>query len=131
MIDADALMMIEGVLNVSDMQVRDIMRPRSQIDAIDISKKPEEFIPFVIETAHTRFPVFEEGINNIIGILLAKDLLKLTSEHEFEIRDILRPPIFIPESKRLNVLLKEFRTKAKSYRNCCRRTRWCSWHGYN
>ena len=69
MIDADALMMIEGVLNVSDMQVRDIMRPRSQIDAIDVSKKPEEFIPFVIETAHTRFPVFEEGINNIIGIL--------------------------------------------------------------
>jgi len=111
MIDADALMMIEGVLNVSDMQVRDIMRPRSQIDAIDVSKKPEEFIPFVIETAHTRFPVFEEVINNIIGILLAKDLLKLTSEHEFEIRDILRPPIFIPESKRLNVLLKEFRTK--------------------
>ena len=100
MIDADALMMIEGVLNVSDMQVRDIMRPRSQIDAINVSKKPEEFIPFVIETAHTRFPVFEEGINNIIGILLAKDLLKLTSEHEFEIRDILRPPIFIPESKR-------------------------------
>jgi magnesium and cobalt transporter len=111
MIDADALMMIEGVLNVSDMQVRDIMRPRSQIDAIDVSKKPEEFIPFVIETAHTRFPVFEESINNIIGILLAKDLLKLTSKHEFEIRDILRPPIFIPESKRLNVLLKEFRTK--------------------
>ncbi len=111
MIDADALMMIEGVLNVSDMQVRDIMRPRSQIDAIDVSKKPEEFIPFVIETAHTRFPVFEESINNIIGILLAKDLLKPTSKHEFEIRDILRPPIFIPESKRLNVLLKEFRTK--------------------
>ena len=111
MIDADALMMIEGVLNVSDMQVRDIMRPRSQIDAINVSKKSEEFIPFVIETAHTRFPVFEESINNIIGILLAKDLLKLTSKHEFETRDILRPPIFIPESKRLNVLLKEFRTK--------------------
>ena len=111
MIDADALMMIEGVLNVSDMQARDIMRPRSQIDAIDISKKPEEFIPFVIETAHTRFPVYEDGINNIIGILLAKDLLKFTSDNEFEIRDILRPPIFIPESKRLNVLLKEFRTK--------------------
>ena len=111
MIDAEALMMIEGVLNVSDMQARDIMRPRSQIDAIDISKKPEEFILFVIETAHTRFPVFEDGINNIIGILLAKDLLKFTSDHEFEIRDILRPPIFIPESKRLNVLLKEFRTQ--------------------
>jgi len=111
MIDADALMMIEGVLNVSDMQARDIMRPRSQIDAIDISKKPEKFIPFVIETAHTRFPVYEDGINNIIGILLAKDLLKFTSDNEFEIRDILRPPIFIPESKRLNVLLKEFRTK--------------------
>ena len=115
MIDADALMMIEGVLNVSDMQVRDIMRPRSQIDAIDVSKKPEEFIPFVIETAHTRFPVFEEGINNIIGILLAKDLLKLTSEHEFEIRDILRPPIFIPESKRLNVLLKEMKEKEEDF----------------
>ena len=111
MIDADALMMIEGVLNVSDMQVRDIMRPRSQIDAIDVSKKPEEFILFARGSRHTRFPVFEESINNIIGILLAKDLLKLTSKHEFETRDILRPPIFIPESKRLNVLLKEFRTK--------------------
>ena len=110
MMDSDALMMLEGVLNVSEMQVRDIMIPRSQMDVIDISKKIEEFIPFVIKTSHSRFPVIEENINNIIGILLAKDLLRFNSGEEFEVRDNLRPAIFVPESKRLNVLLKDFRT---------------------
>ena len=110
MMDSDALMMLEGVLNVSEMHVRDIMIPRSQMDVIDISKKIEEFIPFVIQTSHSRFPVIEEGINNVIGILLAKDLLRFTSDKEFEVRDNLRPAIFVPESKRLNVLLKDFRT---------------------
>jgi magnesium and cobalt transporter len=110
MMDSDALMMLEGVLNVSEMHVRDIMIPRSQMDVIDISKKIEEFIPFVIQTCHSRFPVIEEGINNVIGILLAKDLLRFTSGQEFEVRDNLRPAIFVPESKRLNVLLKDFRT---------------------
>ena len=110
MMDSDALMMLEGVLNVSEMHVRDIMIPRSQMDVIDVSKKVEEFIPFVIKTSHSRFPVIEENVNNVIGILLAKDLLRFTSGEEFEVRDNLRPAIFVPESKRLNILLKDFRT---------------------
>jgi magnesium and cobalt transporter len=109
LIDSDSLMMLEGVLNVSEMQVREIMIPRSQVDVIDITKKPEEFIPFIIETAHSRFPVVEENKNDVIGILLAKDLLGFHAGEDFELRDKLRPAIFIPESKRLNVLLKEFR----------------------
>ena len=109
LIDSDSLMMLEGVMNVSEMQVREIMIPRSQMDVIDISKKPEEFIPFVVETSHSRFPVIEENVNDVIGILLAKDLLRFNMGEEFELRDRLRPAIFIPESKRLNVLLKEFR----------------------
>ena len=109
MLDADSLMMLEGVLNVSEMQVRDIMIPRSQMDFIDISKKPEEFIPFVIETAHSRFPVIEGSMNDVIWILLAKDLLNFNERQDFELRDKLRPAIFVPESKRLNVLLKDFK----------------------
>ena len=109
MLDADSLMMLEGVLNVSEMQVRDIMIPRSQMDFIDISKKPEEFIPFVIETAHSRFPVMESNMNDVLGILLAKDLLNFHKGEDFELRDKLRPVIFVPESKRLNVLLKDFK----------------------
>jgi magnesium and cobalt transporter len=108
--DADSLSMIEGVLQVSEMQVRDIMIPRSQMDVIDISHSPEKFIPFIIATAHSRFPVIEDDKNDVIGILLAKDLLKYYAGDDFEIRDMLRPAIFIPESKRLNVLLKEFRS---------------------
>jgi len=109
-IDSDSLTMLEGVLNVSEMQVRDIMIPRSQIDFIDITKKPEEFIPYVIKTAHSRFPVIEDDVNDVLGILLAKDLLRYIAGDEFELRDKLRPAIFVPESKRLNVLLKEFRS---------------------
>ncbi|QDD01974.1 CBS domain-containing protein [Candidatus Methylopumilus planktonicus] len=109
LMDADSLSMIEGVLQVSEMQVRDIMIPRSQMDVIDISHSPEKFIPFVMETAHSRFPVIEDDKNDVIGILLAKDLLKYYAGDNFEIRDMLRPAVFIPESKRLNVLLKEFR----------------------
>ena len=108
--DADSLSMIEGVLQVSEMQVRDVMIPRSQMDVIDISHSPEKFIPFIIATAHSRFPVIEDDKNDVIGILLAKDLLKYYAGDDFEIRDMLRPAIFIPESKRLNVLLKEFRS---------------------
>ena len=110
LMDADSLSMIEGVLQVSEMQVRDIMIPRSQMDVIDISHSPEKFIPFIISTAHSRFPVIEDDKNDVIGILLAKDLLKYYAGDDFEIRDMLRPAIFIPESKRLNVLLKEFRS---------------------
>lgn len=110
LLDGDALAMIEGVLQVSETQVRDVMIPRSQMDVIDISKKPEDFIPFVIETAHSRFPVIDEDKNDIIGILLAKDLLRYYAGEDFDVRDMLRPAVFIPESKRLNVLLKEFRS---------------------
>jgi magnesium and cobalt transporter len=110
LLDSDALAMIEGVLQVSETQVRDVMIPRSQMDVIDISKTPDEFIPFVIETAHSRFPVIDEDKNDIIGILLAKDLLRYYAGEDFNVRDMLRPVVFVPESKRLNVLLKEFRS---------------------
>ena len=110
LMDGDSLAMIEGVLQVSEMQVRDIMIPRSQMDVIDITDSPETFIPHVIETAHSRFPVIEDDKNDVIGILLAKDLLRYYAGEDFEVRDMLRPAVFIPESKRLNVLLKEFRS---------------------
>jgi magnesium and cobalt transporter len=109
LLDAEALSMIEGVLQVSETQVRDVMIPRSQMDMLDVAESPEKFIPFVIETAHSRFPVFEENRDNVIGILLAKDLLRFYAEEEFNVREMLRPAVFVPEAKRLNVLLKEFR----------------------
>ena len=111
LLDSDALSMIEGVMQVSEMQARDIMVPRSQMDVIDISETPDKFIPLMIETAHSRFPVTENDKNNVIGILLAKDLLRYyAGEEEFNVREMLRPAVFIPESKRLNVLLKDFRS---------------------
>jgi len=109
LLDAEALSMIEGVLQVSETQVRDVMIPRSQMDVIDVTESPAKFIPFVIETAHSRFPVFEDNRDNVIGILLAKDLLRFYAEEEFNLREMLRPAVFVPEAKRLNVLLKEFR----------------------
>ena len=109
LLDAEALSMIEGVLQVSETQVRDVMIPRSQMDMIDVAEHPEKFIPFVIEKAHSRFPVFEDNRDNVIGILLAKDLLRFYAEEEFNMREMLRPAVFVPEAKRLNVLLKEFR----------------------
>jgi hemolysin (HlyC) family protein len=109
LLDAEALSMIEGVLQVSETQVRDVMIPRSQMDMLDVAESPEKFIPFVIEKAHSRFPVFEDNRDNVIGILLAKDLLRFYAEEDFNVRDMLRPAVFVPEAKRLNVLLKEFR----------------------
>ncbi len=110
LLDADGLAMIEGVLQVAEMQARDIMVPRAQMDVIDVNEPPDRFIPLVIETAHSRFPVVGEGKDDVIGILLAKDLLSYyAGEEEFNVRDMLRPAVFIPESKPLNVLLKEFR----------------------
>jgi len=110
LLDADALSMMEGVLQVSERPVREIMIPRAQMDVIDISEPPEQFIPFVIDTAHSRFPVIDGDKDNIIGILLAKDLLRYYAGEEFEVRDMLRPAVFVPESKRLNVLLRDFRS---------------------
>ena len=110
LLDADALSMIEGVLQVSEMQARDIMVPRSQMDVIDIKESPDQFIPTVIQTGHSRFPVIGESKDNVIGILLAKDLLRYyAGEEEFDVREMLRPVVFIPEAKPLNVLLKDFR----------------------
>ena len=110
LLDADALSMIEGVLQVSEMQARDIMIPRSQMDVIDIKESPDQFIPTVIQTGHSRFPVIGENKDNVIGILLAKDLLRhYAGEEEFDVREMLRPAVFIPEAKPLNVLLKDFR----------------------
>ena len=110
LLDADALSMIEGVMQVSEMQVRDIMVPRAQMDLIDIDDTPDRFIPHVIATAHSRFPVIDRDRDDVIGILLAKDLLRYyAGEEEFNVRGMLRPAVFVPESKRLNVLLREFR----------------------
>jgi magnesium and cobalt transporter len=110
LLDGDALSMIEGVMQVSEMQVRDIMVPRAQMDLIDIHDTPDRFIPHVIATAHSRFPVIDRDRDDIIGVLLAKDLLRYyAGEEEFNVRDMLRPAVFVPESKRLNVLLREFR----------------------
>ena len=110
LIDADALAMIEGVMQVSEMQARDIMVPRAQMDVIDIRESPDQFIQMVMQTGHSRFPVIGENKDDVIGILLAKDLLRYyAGEEEFNVRDMLRPAVFIPGSKPLNVLLKEFR----------------------
>jgi magnesium and cobalt transporter len=86
------------------------MIPRAQMDVIDISHPPEQFIPYVINTAHSRFPVTDGDKDNIIGILLAKDLLRYYAGEEFDVRDMLRPAVFVPESKRLNILLRDFRS---------------------
>ena len=110
LLDADALAMIEGVLQVSESQVRDIMIPRAQMDVVDINDPPEKFLPFVISTAHSRFPVTDKDRDDVIGILLAKDMLRYYAGEEVNVRAMLRPAVFIPESKRLNVLLKEFRS---------------------
>ncbi len=109
LIDADALSMIEGVFQVSDLSARDIMIPRSQMDMVDITKPIEEWLPMVLETAHSRFPAVEGDRDKVLGVLLAKDLLRYYAEESFDVRDMLRPAVFIPESKRLNVLLRDFR----------------------
>ncbi len=111
LIDADALAMIEGVFQVSDLSARDIMVPRSQMDVIDITKPIEEWMPMVLETAHSRFPAIEGERDQVVGILMAKDLLRYYAEESFNVQKMLRPAVFIPESKRLNVLLSDFRAK--------------------
>lgn len=110
--DVDAQGMIEGVLQVAEMQARDIMIPRSQMVVVSRDDNPQQIIPVAIESGHSRFPVVGESRDEVVGVLLAKDLLRYSSRHDseqFSIREILRPAVFVPESKRLNVLLKEFR----------------------
>jgi magnesium and cobalt transporter len=111
-IDDDALEMLEGVLDVAERQVRDIMVPRSQMAVVERDATPEVILPIVIESGHSRFPVIDEDRDKIVGVLLAKDLLRYFNEGDqdnFDIKEVLRPAIFVPESKRLSVLLKEFR----------------------
>jgi magnesium and cobalt transporter len=109
LMDADALTIIEGALAASDTRVTDVMIPRAQMDVIDIDDPMSEIIPVVINAAHSRFPVVDGDRDKVLGILLAKDLLRIQTEASFDLRDWLRPAVFIPESKRLNVLLREFR----------------------
>lgn len=112
-LDADALGMIEGVLQVAEMQVRDIMVPRGLMVVVERDMSLEQMIPVITESAHSRFPVIGENRDEVLGILLAKDLLSYCfgrDPERFNVRDILRPAVFIPESKRLNVLLREFRS---------------------
>lgn len=112
-IDQDAFGMIDGALQVAEMQVRDIMLPRSQMVVLEIDSSTEELMDTVIVSAHSRFPVVADSKDEVIGILLAKDLLPhLVNEkdNKLNVRDVLRPAVFVPESKRLNVLLKEFKS---------------------
>lgn len=114
LLNSDALHMIEGVLQVSETQVRDIMIPRSHMAVVDIDLPLEEFLPMVIETGHSRFPVVAENRDEVLGILFAKDLLSYTfntrDNSSFNLKDFLRPMIIVPESKRTDALLKEFRS---------------------
>lgn len=109
LLDAEAVSMIEGVLQVAELCAADIMVPRTQMDVVDASDPVESVVAFAIRTAHSRFPVFEGERDNVIGTLHAKDLLRLWSGRARPVRELLRPPVFIPETKRLNVLLRDFR----------------------
>ncbi|WP_275287914.1 HlyC/CorC family transporter [Halomonas elongata] len=113
-LDQDAMMIIEGALNISDQQVREVLIPRSQVNAIDLDQPLEEYLPVILETGHSRYPVIGENLDEVKGILLVKDLLPLLRNgqdngHAFQLEEVLRPAMFVPESKRLNSLLKEFR----------------------
>ncbi len=114
LIRPETKLMIEGVLEVSDMRVRDIMIPRSQMVTLDINDPLEKSLPIIIESGHSRFPVINEDIDNIEGILLAKDLLAYgfqQQDEECTISTVIRPSILVPESKKVEPLLKEFRSQ--------------------
>jgi magnesium and cobalt transporter len=114
LLDPDSLEMIEGVFQVSEMKVRDIMVPRAQMDVVDKESTPDNYLPMIIESGHSRFPTIDGDKDKVIGILLAKDLLRYFQldkkrRAQFRIVEMLRPAVFVPESKRLNVLLREFK----------------------
>ena len=112
LVDSEALTMLEGILEVGDIQVRDIMVPRAQMVCVRRDDSADTIMPIVVESGHSRFPVMDSDRDDIVGILLAKDLLRLSISDEnerFDIREYMRPAVFVPESKRLNVLLKDFR----------------------
>ena len=111
--DAETHFVFEGVLQVTELQVRHIMVPRARMVVVEGARSPEEFIPIITDSAHSRFPIIGDNRDEVQGILLAKDLLNHfggDDGRKFDIRDIMRPAVFVPESKRLNVLLREFRT---------------------
>jgi magnesium and cobalt transporter len=112
LLSAEMLSMIESVLQVSEMQVREVMIPQSQMIAIGRDSTYEEIIPILIESAHSRFPVLDSSGRDVVGILIAKDLLPYgfpKTQKTFNINEVLRPAVFVPQSKRLDILLKEFR----------------------
>ena len=112
-LDREALDTIEGALQMSHMQVRDIMVPRPQMAVVKADQSTQEFMQTITETSHSRFPVIGESPDEVLGILLAKDLLPLAfakQMDDFDLNAMLRKPIFVPESKRLSILLNEFRT---------------------
>lgn len=113
LLDIDALAMMEGVMQVAEMQVREIMIPRAQMVVVPRDASLEEILPVITESGHSRFPVIGENRDEVVGLILAKDLLPYfitENPNDFSVRDVLRPAVFVPESKRLNVLLKDFRT---------------------
>ncbi|HCU89825.1 MAG TPA: magnesium/cobalt efflux protein [Gammaproteobacteria bacterium] len=112
LIDIGTVAMMEGALLVSELKVGDIMVARSQMTFVDENARPTDILPEIIESGHSRFPVLDEKREKVLGILLAKDLLSLAidPQQQFDIKDIIRPAVFVPESKRLNILLREFRT---------------------
>ncbi len=112
LIDNHSLAMIEGVLQVSEMRVRDIMIPRAQMVVVEREAALSDILPTVIKSAHSRFPVIGDSRDEVVGILLAKDLLSYCQRSDpesFQVREVLRPAVFVPESKRLDALLREFR----------------------
>lgn len=109
-LDGESYAMISGALDVANQTVDDIMVPRAKIDMLDIDKPLSELLPFIIETGHSRFPVYEDDRDNIVGILLAKDLLLSISNPAIDLRPLVRPAVFVPETKRLNILLRDFRS---------------------
>ena len=113
LLDTEVLSIVEGAIQVADLQVRDIMIPRSQIISIKACQNPQEFLPAIIGAAHSRYPVIGENLDEVLGILLAKDLLPLlldANKDSYDLQKLLRPATYVPESKRLNVLLREFRS---------------------
>ena len=111
-LDADALSIIEGALQVSNMQVRDIMIPKAQVVTVNAKLSKQEILEIITTASHSRFPIVEETVEHIVGILLAKDLLPMIirdNGSKFDVKDMARPATVVPESKRLNILLKEFR----------------------
>lgn len=110
LIDSDSYSMLKGALAVSEQTAMDVMVPRARMELLDVNESIADLLPSIIETAHSRFPVFEESRDNIIGVVMTKDLLRHMIDRTLTLRDLVRPAVFIPETKRLNILLQEFRS---------------------